>query len=75
MALVCALEHFHKYLFWRKFELITDHKPLEFVFNPKNKPCARVERWVFGLQSYNFDVVYRPGKTNFADPFSRLPNM
>lgn len=46
LALVWAIEHFKMYLFGKKFELVTDHKPLEVIFGPKSKPCARIERWV-----------------------------
>lgn len=72
LALVWAVERFHYYLYGRTFELITDHKPLETIFGPRSKPCARIERWVVRLQAYKGKVVYRPGKTNIADPLSRL---
>lgn len=72
LALVWAVERFHYFLFGRYFELITDHKALETLFGPKSKPCARIERWVIRLMSYKFKVVYKPGKTNIADPLSRL---
>ncbi|XP_055525274.1 uncharacterized protein K02A2.6-like isoform X2 [Wyeomyia smithii] len=72
LALVWAVERFHFYLYGRLFELITDHKPLEAIFKPKSKPCARIERWVVRLQAYKAKVIYRPGKTNIADPLSRL---
>lgn len=73
LALVWSCERFHFYLYGgKKFNLVTDHKPLEFIFSVRSKPCARVERWIMRLQCYDFKVVYRPGKTNIADPLSRL---
>lgn len=72
LALVYAVERFHFYIFGREFELVTDHKALETIFSPKAKPCARIERWVLRLQSYRYKVIYKPGKTNIADPLSRL---
>lgn len=72
LALVWAMEKYHYYIFGREVELVTDHKALEVIFSPKAKPCARIERWVLRLQSYRYKVVYKPGKTNIADPLSRL---
>lgn len=72
LALVWSVERFHFYVFGREFELISDHKPLEVIFGAKSKPCARIERWVLRLQSYKYKVIYKPGKTNIADPLSRL---
>ena len=72
LALVWACERLHPYVHGRQFELVTDHKPLEAIYSPRSKPCARVERWVLRLQPYNFKVVHVAGKKNIADSLSRL---
>ncbi|PFX21492.1 Retrovirus-related Pol polyprotein [Stylophora pistillata] len=72
LALVWACERFNIYVYRRKFELETDHKPLECIFGKLSKPSARIERWVLRLQGYDYSVVYRPGKANIADSLSRL---
>ena len=74
LGLVWACERFSLYVLGRKFELETDHKPLECIYSTKSKPCARIERWVLRLQGFDYKVVYRPGKSNIADALSRLNN-
>jgi hypothetical protein len=72
LALVWACERFRLYLYGLPFELETDHRPLQYIFQAKSRPAARVERWVLRLQAFEFNVVYRPGKSNIADCLSRL---
>lgn len=72
LAIVWSVERFHYYLYGKHFFVITDHRPLEIIFGPRSRPCLRIERWVLRLSSYDFDVKYRPGKNNIADPFSRM---
>ena len=76
LAIVYGCEHFHMYLYGRRFELETDHRPLEHIYKakPQNKlTSARLERWRIRLQEYDFNVIYRPDTSNLADPLSRLP--
>ena len=72
LAIVWSCERFHAYLYGTEFELVTDHKPLECIFSPKSKPCARIDRWLLRMQPYTFRVKYLPGPKNIADLLSRL---
>ena len=54
--------------------MITDHKPLELIFNnPNSKPLARIEHWGLRLQQYSLNAKYRSGTSNPADYMSRHP--
>ena len=50
LAILWSCERFDAYLYGREFELVTDHKPLDCVFSPKSKTCARIERWLVRMQ-------------------------
>lgn len=78
LSLIEAVKHFHYYVAGRKFQLLTDHKPLLGIFNPK-KPTPEIlspkmSRYCNILSAYDFELVYRSGKKhNNADFLSRLP--
>jgi hypothetical protein len=75
LAIVQAVEHFHTYLFGRKFKLFTDHEPLTWLTN-KKKPHARMERWMIRLEYNELEVAHKPGKDNIvADMLSRIPSI
>ena len=65
---------FHLFLYGRPFKIVTDHKPLESVFNkPTHTSSIRVQRIVNRMMDYDFIVEYRPGKENISDYTSRHP--
>jgi transposase InsO family protein len=74
LAILWGCERFHLYLYGGKFKVISDHKPLESIWNnPRSKPPARIEKWGLRLQAYDCEIVYKAGKSNAADYMSRHP--
>ena len=61
-------QHFKSYVFGMKFTIITDHSALQAL---KDKPNleGRLARWADYLASYDYDIVYRPGKDNVVADF------
>ena len=71
LAVVESVKRFRHYLLGRKFEILTDHKPLEWL--AKQKCVGRLWRWAVILQEYDFIITYRKGTENDnADALSRL---
>ena len=72
LAIVWAVKHFRPYLFGRRFTLITDHRPLTWLFSIKD-PGSRLARWRLKLEEYDYKIEYKAGKSNKnADALSRL---
>ena len=73
LAMVKSIEHFHAYLYGRKFQLRTDHAALQWLLH-FHCPEGQVARWIQSLQQYNFTVQHRAGsKHGNADALSRQP--
>lgn len=72
LAIVWATKYFRPYLFGRKFKIMTDHRPLQWIMNIK-EPNSRLTRWRLKLSEYDFSVIYKQGKYNCnADALSRI---
>lgn len=73
LAIVYCVNHFRPYLYGNKFSLVTDHKPLVWLHSVKD-PTSRLIRWRLKLAEYEYQVIYKAGKTNCnADALSRNP--
>ena len=71
LAIIWAIEKFKHYLFGKEFILQTDHQPLIYLRNMKNKN-GKLMRWALFLQSYTFRIEYIKGADNVgADMLSR----
>lgn len=72
LAIVWATKHFRQYLYGRRFKIVTDHKPLVWLMNVKD-PNSRLMRWRLKLEEFDYEIVYKSGKTNTnADALSRI---
>ena len=73
LAVVFGCERFHEYLYGRKFNVESDHKPLEIIMKKSlDKAPARIQRFMLKLQKYQFSLRHVPGKQiPVADALSR----
>ena len=63
LALIYGVKHFHQYLYGRMFTLVTDHKPLTTILNPRkgipSLAAARLQRWAIILSVYMYEIEFK----------------
>ena len=70
LAIAFALKQFRHYLLGRKFSLLTDHAPLQWLSSQKME--GLLARWALATQEYDFNITHRKGSENSnADALSR----
>jgi len=73
LAVVWALNKFRPYLENVSFTIETDHMALKWL-RAIERPKGRLARWIFDLESFDYQIQYKPGKINWtADYLSRSP--
>ena len=78
LAIIFGVRRFHQYLVGRHFTILSDHKPLQHLFQETSGvpilASARIQRWTLTLGAYDYSIQYKPGTAHAnADVFSRLP--
>lgn len=72
LSIVWATKYFRPYLFGRKFNIMTDHKPLQWLFSLR-EPNSKLVRWRLKLEEFDYNIQYKKGTQNkVADPLSRI---
>ena len=80
LAIVWSVKKLSKYLLNRHFRLVTDHKPLKFIFGKQKGvnsiTAARIQRWAITLMAYDFDIECAKSEDmHLADLLSRCGNI
>ena len=78
LAIIFGVKRFHQYLYGRKFNIQSDHKPRQYLLGETRRIPAmastRVQRWALTLSAYEYAITYKIGtRMANADAFSRLP--
>ena len=77
LAVVFCVTRLKQFLSGRHFTIITDHKPLQFIYHPAKEipkvASARIARWAIQLMAFDFDIKHEAGSNiSHADAMSRL---
>lgn len=79
LAILHSCKKFHHYIFGKRVEVHSYHKPLQAIFSkPLLKAPMRLQSMMLRLQAYDLDVCYKPGKEiPIGDTLSRsnLPDV
>jgi len=71
LAIAGATKYFRSYLFGRPFVILSEHKPLVWLYNIK-EPNMKIQRWKIKLNEFDYKIKYIPDKENYvADALSR----
>nr|XP_047140200.1 uncharacterized protein K02A2.6-like [Hydra vulgaris] len=76
-AIVWSAHRARHFLLGRKFKLISDHRPLEFIFESNKElpkvTSARILRWAIQMMAFDYEISYKKGENiPHADALSRL---
>lgn len=73
LAVLFGLEKFNQFVYGRKVEVNSDHKPLSAIYKKDlNKVPVRLQRMLLRTLKYDYSIKYLPGNKMFiADALSR----
>lgn len=77
-AIVFGFKKFYNYIYGKDIILRTDHKPLVFIFGPKQEIpltiASRLQRWAYFLSRFTYKIEYiKSAQNGNCDALSKLP--
>lgn len=77
-AIIFGFKKFFNFLYGQNIILRTDHKPLTFIFGPKQEipltTASRLQRWAYYLSRFSYQIEYiKSSENGNCDALSRLP--
>ena len=77
-AIMFGIQKFRMFIYGRHFVILSDHKPLEYIFGSKKAiptlAAQRLQRWAIALSAFDYTLKHVSAKDNLlADGLSRLP--
>jgi hypothetical protein len=63
LAAVLTIKTYRPYLLGIKFEVVTDHSPLQWLIS-NLELTGKHARWALALQEYDFTIRHRAGVTH-----------
>ena len=74
LAVICALGEWRCYIEGAPVKFVTDHRPNIYLDQATNAhTIERRARWLDISCGYDYELEYRPGRSNVAYPISRAP--
>ena len=76
-AIYEAIRHFRYFLEGQTFTIVTDHKPLIYMFSQRvEKASQRQQRQIAFISQFTTHIIYQPGNENVvADSLSRVESI
>ena len=72
LAIIFGIKRYRHYLQDEQFEIISDHRPLQWLESHKNEN-SRLGRWAIELSAVKYKISYKPGREHGnADFLSRI---
>lgn len=65
LAILEAIKTWWPYLLWQKFQIQTNQRSLKYLLE-RHVVTPEQQKWVSKLVGYEYEIIYRPRKTNAA---------